>query len=439
MEFKEERALPGLAKTSSGIARRFSHRGRAVIGAVAAVSLLALAGCSSASTPSSSGSSTPSEITVWHYTIDPIQAKVITAAAAAFEKTHPNTKVNSVYVPYDQLQSKLIAAAAAKQGPDVVLFNGGDANNLAGAGTLAPLDTYWSAYKDKAQFPDSTLHYYNSKLYAVQGVVDLVALWYNKDLMDKLGIAAPPTTIDEFNADMAKAKAAGYMGLTLTGLPNDQSEWQAYPWLTNAGFSYEKPTAASLTTAFSTAQSWINNGYLSKEVVTWDQTLPFQQFLTGNVLFAENGDWQAGAAKNATFKYGVAPLPLGTSGKLYLGGTGNAIGAFSKAPELAWEYIESGALSQSGEVSYLQNIGSIPARLDMVSASAVTDNPITQGFASLIGPNGAAYPSAAIPPANVASVQMLIGQTWSAVLGGQLTPKEAADKVMSGLAPLLKK
>jgi multiple sugar transport system substrate-binding protein len=437
MGFKEEHHLLGITRTSPGLARVLSRKGRVALVAIAAASLLILSACSTTSAPSSSA--TPSQITVWHYTIDPIQAKVITAAAAAFEKTHPHTKVNSVYVPYDQLQSKLIAAAAAQQGPDVVLFNGGDANTLAAAGTLAPLDKYWSVYKDKGQFPDSTLHYYNKKLYAVQGVVDLVALWYNQDLMKKLGIAAPPTTMDEFNADMAKAKVAGDKGLTVTGLPNDQSEWQAYPWLTHAGFSYEKPSAASLASAFTTAQSWVNNSYLSKEVVTWDQTLPFQQFLTGNVLFAENGDWQAGAAKGAKFKYGVVPLPLGTDGKLYLGGTGNGIGAFSKAPQLAWEYIESGTLSRSGEISALENIGSIPARLDMVKDPTVTSSAITQGFASLIGPNGAKYPSAAIPPKNVAGVQLLVGQTWSAVLGGQLTPKDAADKVMSGLNTLLKK
>jgi multiple sugar transport system substrate-binding protein len=437
MRFKPDHDSSGVMIASSGRSRIVPRMARVAIGAIAATSLLVLSGCSTSSTPSSSA--TPSEITVWHYTIDPVQVKVITAAADAFEKTHPSTKVNSVYVPYDQLDSKLIAAAAAKQGPDVVLFNGGNANTLAAAGTLAPLDKYWSSYADKAQFPGSTLHYYNKKLYAVQGVVDLVALWYNQDLMTKLGIAAPPTTIDEFNADMAKAKAAGYQGLTVTGLPNDQSEWQAYPWLTQAGFSYENPTASSLEKAFTTTQSWIKNGYLSKEVVTWDQTLPFQQFLTGNVLFAENGDWQAGAAKkDAKFNYGVAPLPLGAGGKLYLGGTGNAIGAFSKAPQLAWEYIESGALSKEGEISGLENIGSIPARLDMVTDPAVTSSAITQGFASLIGPNGAPYPSAAIPPKNAAGVQLLVGQTWSAVLGGQLTPKDAADKVMSGLDTLLK-
>lgn len=418
--------------------RALGRKGLVRLGAVAAASLLFLSGCSATTTPSTSAK--VSEITVWHYTIDPVQVKVITAAAAAFEKLHPDTKVNSVYVPYDQLDAKLIAAAAVKQGPDVVLFNGGDSSTLAAAGTLAPLDKYWAAYKDKAQFPDSTHHFYENKLYAVQGVVDLVALWYNKDLMTKLGISAPPTTIAELNADMAKAKAAGYQGITMTGLPNDQSEWQAYPWLTQAGFSYAHPTAASLEKAFSTVQGFVNNGYLSKEVVTWDQTLPFQQFETGNVLFAENGDWQAGTAKaNAKFEYGVAPLPLGTAGKLYLGGTGNAVGAFSKAPQLAWEYIEDGTLSKSGEVSALQNIGSIPARLDMVKDPTVTSSPITQGFASLIGPNGADYPAAAVPPKSVAGVQLLIGQTWSAVLGGQLTPKDAADKVMSGLAPLLKK
>jgi multiple sugar transport system substrate-binding protein len=435
MKFNVDRHLPEVTGTSSAQKRPFFRKGLVRLSAIAAANLLLLSGCGTSS--GVSGSAKVSEITVWHYTIDPVQAKVITDAAAAFEKLHPGIKVKSVYVPYDQLPSKLIVAAAARQGPDVVLFNNGDSSTLAAAGTLQPLDKYWAAYKDKAQFPASTHHFYNNKLYAVQGIVDLVALWYNKDLMTKLGISAPPTTIDELNADMAKAKAAGDHGITITGLPNDQSEWQAYPWLTHAGFSYGHPTAASLESAFGTVQGWVNNGYLSKEVVTWDQTLPFQQFETGNVLFAENGDWQAGTAKaTAKFAYGVAPLPLGTQGKLYLGGTGHGIGAFSKAPDLAWAYIEDGTLSKSGEVSALQDIGSIPARADMVKDPSVTSSPISQAFATLIGPNGADYPSSAIPPKSVAGVQLLLGQTWSAVLGGQLTPKAAADKVMTGLQAL---
>jgi multiple sugar transport system substrate-binding protein len=436
MKFNEEKSLPTVARST--VRRR---RKAFALSAIALTGVLLLSACSATtSSASSSSAAKASSITVWHYTSDPVQLKLITAYAAAFEKTHPGVKVNSVYVPYDQLDSKLIASAAAKQGPDVVLFNGGDASTLSAAGTLAPLDSYWSSFADKAQFPAATQHKYNGKLYAVQGAVDLVALWYNQDMMTKLGISAPPTTIAEMNDDMAKAKAAGYMGLTVTGLPNDQSEWQGYPWLTGAGFSYDKPTASSLEKGFTTAQSWINSGYLSKEAVTWDQTLPFQQFETGNVLFAENGDWQVGSAKaSAKFSYGVAPLPVGSKGKVYLGGTGNAIGAFSKAPKLAWDYVAGGALSKTGEIVALQDIGSIPARLDMVTDPAITSSPITSGFAALIGPNGADYPSAAIPPKNVAAVQLLMGQTWSALLGGQLSPKDAADKVMSGLQPLLAK
>ncbi len=39
----------------------------------------------------------------------------------------------------------------------------------------------------------------------VQGFVNLIGLWYNKDILDELGIQ-PPTTFDELEADMAKAK-----------------------------------------------------------------------------------------------------------------------------------------------------------------------------------------------------------------------------------------
>ena len=74
--------------------------------------------------------------------------------------------------------------------------------------------------------------------YAVQGYVNLLGLWYNAEILDEIGVE-PPTTLEELEGAMAKAKEAGYMGITLSGLPNSQGEWQGYPWMTAEGFTYE--------------------------------------------------------------------------------------------------------------------------------------------------------------------------------------------------------
>jgi multiple sugar transport system substrate-binding protein len=403
---------------------------------LAAATGLVLSGCSSSS-GGGSGSGDSSTLTVWHYFSDPSQVKVMTDFADVFQKNHAGTKVDNVYVPYDQIDQKLIASVGAKTGPDVVVFNGADASNLAGAGALAPIDDRWDAFADKDQFPESVVHKLNGKTYAVQGYVNLLGLWYNKDLLDSLGIA-PPTTMDELNSAMAKVKAAGKTGITLSGLPNSQGEWQAYPWMTAGGFDYAKPDADDLTKGFSTVAEWIDKGYLSKESTTWDQTVPFQKFAAGDVAFAENGNWQIATAKStAKFTYGVVPLPVGSTGKVYLGGEGEAIGAFSKNADLAWDYLTETYYSSEGQLIALADSGTVPARTDAASDPAVTGNELIKPFADSIATMGANYPSDAVPPASVANVQIAGGQAWSSVLSGASSPSEAAEKLQQQLAPLL--
>jgi multiple sugar transport system substrate-binding protein len=428
MNFNEER-------------RSISHKGRPrirlglIAGAIAAAAGLILSGCSGSGGTSTSGGS--NTLTVWHYFSDPNQVKVMTDYATLFQKDNKGVTVKNVYVPYDQMDQKLIASAGAKTGPDVVVFNGADASNLALAGTLAPLDAKWSSFADKGQFPTSVVHKLNGKTYAVQGYVNLLGLWYNKDILDSLSIT-PPTTVDQLNSALAKVKTAGKSGITLSGLPNSQGEWQAYPWLTAAGFDLAKPSTTALTSGFSTVADWVSNGYLSKEATTWDQTVPFQKFAAGDVAFAENGNWQLATAKStAKFAYGVVPLPLGKSGKVYLGGEGEGIGAFSKNQDLAWKYLQATYYSSAGQLIALKDSGTIPARADTASDSAVTGDPLIKPFADSIKSMGANYPDASVPPASVANQQLAGGQAWSSVLGASTSPSDAANKYKQALDQLL--
>ena len=409
--------------------------------ALAMAGVLALAACSGGSAKSAGDASASGgdvgTLTVWHYFSDANQVKLMDQFGAKFQATHPDVKVENVFVPYDQLNSKLISAAGAKTGPDVAVFNGAEAATLALGGALAPLDDQWASFADAAQFPDSVIHKINGKTYAVQGYVNLLGLWYNADILKEIGVK-PPTTLDELEAAMGAAKDAGYGGITLSGLPQSQGEWQAYPWLSAAGFDYTKPDAKSLETALTRARSWVENGWLSQESVTWDQTVPFQQFAAGKIAFAENGNWQMGTAKSdAKFAYGVAPLPLGDGGQVYLGGEGEGIGAFSKNPELAWKYLSETYFDKDGQILPVTLVGSIPSRLDSAQNDAVSSDELLKPFAESIAKYGANYPADVIPPEAVADVQLTIGQAWSAALSGQSSPGDAAATAMTALQKLL--
>ncbi|MGP6171077.1 sugar ABC transporter substrate-binding protein [Microbacterium sp. A196] len=411
---------------------------RAALVSTAALALV-LTGCTPSAQSDAGGATAGGSdtLTVWHYFSDDNQVKVMDDYKAKFEAENDGVTVENVFVPYDQLNPRLISAASTETGPDVVVFNGADASTLALGGVLAPLDDYWGSFADAEEFPDSVIHSVDDVTYAVQGYVNLLGLWYNADILTEIGVEAP-TTLDELSAALDAAVAAGQGGITLSGLPNSQGEWQGYPWLSSYGFTYDDPQREPLVEAFTMIQQWTESGALTREASTWDQTVPFQTFAAGGHAFAENGNWQMGTAEStAQFEYGVVALPVGADGGVYLGGEGEGIGAFSANPDLAWAYLESTYFSEEGGVIAAETVGSIPARADAAASDAVTSNTLMAPFAESIASHGANYPDAAIPPAAVADVQLAVGQAWSGVISGQLTPDAAADQVLAALDGLL--
>lgn len=399
------------------------------------VAALALSGCAGG-TAEDAGDA-PVTLTVWHYYNTDGQVATLEAMAKTFTDEHPDVKVDYQYIPVEQMTTKAVTAAGAKTGPDVIIFGASGTYDLSQSGAIGPMD-WFQDFDGADQFPDGAMQRIDGTLYGVQGFVNLLGLWYNADMMAELGIDAPPTTIDELEDDMAKAVAAGKQGITLTGKPGLESQWQGFPWFTSHGFEYADAQAEPMAQTYAMLQDWVDSGYLSKEATTWDQTVPFQQFAAGSALFAVNGNWQIAAAEEAAFEYGVAPLPISDEGGVLLGGEVQNIGAFSKHKELAQEYLESTFFSTDGELELLKGFGAIPTRSDVASASEIGDDPILSVFAAIVQSQGSPSPSPAVPSANVNVVEALVGDYWSKAIAEEGTPNALADDLMTQLLPLLK-
>lgn len=119
----------------------------------------ALAACgSSGGAGDENGSQGGDTLTVWHYFSEDNQVGLMDKYKEMFEAANEGKTVENVFVPYDQLNSKVVNAAGSQTGPDVVVFNGAEASVLALSGALKAIDEEWGAYADAAQFPDSVQH-----------------------------------------------------------------------------------------------------------------------------------------------------------------------------------------------------------------------------------------------------------------------------------------
>jgi ABC-type sugar transport system, periplasmic component len=404
--------------------------------AVAAAALLVSA-CTGPVSDEASG-----ELVVWTYFRTPGQQQALDQMADRFTKQFPDVKVVYESQPFEQMTPNLLAAAAAGRGPDVVIYQWGDILKLVEAKALSSMQPFFSTWPDADQFPDSVVHRVsgieydpNGETYTIQPYVNAIGLYYNQDILDKVGIE-PPKTIDELEAALEAVTRAGFKGLVLDWRPGVGGWWGGMPWMWAHGvdLTMSPDKRGTIEQVLSRVRSWVQKGYVPADVVTFDQQTAMVQWLTGKFAFTVNGNWELTRVKDeATFDWGVVSMPSGPEdSSVYLGGEGLAIGAFSKDPDLAWKYLATTWLSREGQLSLVDTVGSIPVRADVADDPKIEQ---AQGLSAFLEqvPTGHRLP---ITQAEN-EAQTLFGDTWSAVVSGQLSPAKAADRLVSQTPSIL--
>ena len=221
---------------------RHSMRGLVALGAVAALAAGALAGCSSG-TPASGGKVT---LTWWHNaTSDPLKG-LWASVAKDFEKTHPNVTVKVTGYQNEDLQRTLIPNALRSGNPPDLFqaWGGGEIVDQVAAGYVKDI-TADVKPELAAIGPTASGWQVDGKTYGLPFSYGIEGFWYNKDLFTQAGISAPPTTLDELNADVVKLKDAGITPIAVGA----GDKWPAAHWWYN--FALKDCTPATLKKATS--------------------------------------------------------------------------------------------------------------------------------------------------------------------------------------------
>ena len=139
---------------------------------------------------------------------------------AAYEKANPGVKINRTAVPYANYRTSVKLHASASDAPDLVegdMGPGGVMSSLVPGGLLLPLDKYstkygWPAkfgtFIDQLRLAKDGKHVGVGSVYGIPDFAELLGIFYNKSLMQKLQLKAP-TTFAAFAASLATAKAGG--------------------------------------------------------------------------------------------------------------------------------------------------------------------------------------------------------------------------------------
>lgn len=290
-------------------------RRRTVIALGAVGGLLALGACS---TPgSSSGATTGAPTTVSTDISSPVTITLYDGAGlksvddaliAAFTKKYPNVTVETRFDPDNVQAQNAPRVLASDNPPDVARIVA--LGDIVGNKLLTPLTPWAQAYG--WDLPAGQVAMYtvddqgvrgSGTQYTLASGFVTTGIYYNKALAAKIGMTAPPQTVDEFASLLEKAKSAGITPI-IAGNSTGQGVFVAQmlindhlgakpvnDWVFNApDATIDTPEAVQAVT---TQDEWIKAGYFNKDANGTDNAGAAGRFAKGEAVFYPSGNWDA--------------------------------------------------------------------------------------------------------------------------------------------------
>ena len=313
----------------------------------------------------------------------------------AFRLDHPEINVTYRQFTFEDYEKALINAFASGAGPDIYMIQ----------------NTWLPRYEDKIlplpqQIPGQdtalfTLREFREQfvdvaekdlvvgdeIYGLPLYIDTLALYYNKDIFNSLGISQPPQTWNDFNEyaesitiadsrnNISRAGAAigtarninrstDILSLLMlqSGVPMTDSDQVGAEFSNITDGKDLGEVALEYYTDFANP---------AKRVYTWNDGLHYSidAFQEGNVAMTFNYSHQIPLlrSKAPRLNFAVAPMPqLNFSQSLnYANYWAPTVSKFSKSGQQAWEFLVF-LSSNEGVVSYLNNTGRPTARRELI-------------------------------------------------------------------------
>ena len=401
---------------------KVNKRGMVAVGAIAIVSALTLAGCSTGSggDDSSSGGDSGGTLTVW---VDAERVDALQGAADAYqEKTGVTVKLVGKSV--DDMKDDFIQQVPTGKGPDVVMGAHDWLGELSTNGVVAPIE-----------LGDSSEDYlpvalqaatYEGTVYMLPYAVENIAVLRNADLVPE-----PATSFDDMVSKGTFVVEQGAEGNPYHLYPF-QTAFGAPVFGTDDSGSYD-PTDLQLGSEGGFAfADWLGAqgaaGTLNTDI---DGEIAKQQFLDGTAAFWLTGPWNVGAATEAGINVEIDPIPspTGETASPFAGVKGFFVSAESKNKVAANDFLVNYLGTEAVQLELFKAGNVLPALT--AAADTAASDPIIAGFQSV---GADAVPMPAIPA--MGAVWQFWGVAEAAIINGedpQATWQKLVDDVTAAI------
>ena len=376
------------------------------LGAVGALSALALTACGGSGTPAASTAAattsaaasvpaTGASLTMW---VDAERAPALKSIAAKF-KTEKGIDVKLVVKDFAAVRDDFITQAPTGKGPDIMVGPHDWLGKLVQNGVVAPVQL-----GDKStQFAESSIKAmtYDGQTYGVPYSIENVALVRNTALVPEA-----KTTLDDVLDEGKKAVTAGDAKFPfLVGLdPKQADPYHLYPLQTSLGSqvfaqnedgSYDSSKLlldseggkkfAQLLADLGDKGSKVLNSNITGDIAK-------EKFLAGESPYFLTGPWNVPDIEAKGIKFAIDPLPAAGDqpAQPFIGVNGFFISAKSTNALAANEFVVN-YLTQEQAQDELFKVGGRPPALTASFETAASD-PVVKAFGE-IGANGVPMPA----------------------------------------------
>ncbi|WP_316760858.1 ABC transporter substrate-binding protein [Streptomyces herbicida] len=392
---------------------------KAAFALTASAVLLTTACTGQSSSGADDDASKDTTINFWHAWSAPNEVAGIKALIAGFEKVHPNIHVNVVGNMTDDKINQALRTGGDRA-PDVISsFTTNNVGKFCSSGALVDLNPFFkkSGIDPETTFPKAMNEYtqFDGNRCSVPLLGDAYGLYYNKTAFKKAGIAGPPKTWSEFEADAKKLTITQGDSYKQLGFMPNYHGWES---TTEHYFAQFSPTYfdsrgksdlakdPAFEAGFKLQKKLVDDlgGFQKLEKFRstlgdeWGAKHPFH---TGQVAMQLDGEWRLGMAEEAKpkFEIGVAPLPVPDDqadqyGKGYITGTIAGIAATSKKQNAAWELVKYMTTDTDAVVGFSNAIHNVPSTLAALKSPKLKYDPRFKTFLDIAGnPNSTTTPA----------------------------------------------
>jgi multiple sugar transport system substrate-binding protein len=361
--------------------------------AAAASSSAATASAAASETPASpsaaatpvaySGPAAKIEYSIW---CDPTELKNQQAIVDAFHTLEPKITVKVTVSDWDTYWDKLQTGLAGGAAPDVFAMDGPLFPDYASRDVLLDLTPYIGA----EGYPLTALNELAVKDFTIDGKqmglprdLNVIALFYNKDLFDKANVPYPDDTWDwdklvavgkQLTLDTNKDGKPDQWGL-YTETTDMENYWSSLVW--QNGGDILAPDGKSIVLDQPAGSGGIQflQDLIWKDKVVPDPALFAETgdaFEQGKAAMEVNGSWLVATDEAAGLKFGSAPLPKGPAGRVTsVNPTGAVISKSSKSPDAAWAFVKYLA-SPAAQQKIMALKASLPVNTEVLTGPFAT-------------------------------------------------------------------